>query len=369
LRRILSGARARRLGLVAVLATSLIAAACGGTATSPVQAPPAPHAAATAPAPATTQLPTVRVAMLTTLALGYVPVYAAVRDGSFDRAGVHVVLIPFHNATTALAAVQSGEAQFLCCGAQVVLLAKERGMGQMAIASLQNDAAYFFAMRNDILTKANVGATSPVAQRLALLRGQTLGTAVRGGVIDAMTRNLVHQAGLTVGSAPGDVHLISMGGGGSEIYAALQNRLIAGFLDSGLHSYSAEVNHVGTIVLTARDLPAWQNVVNEVISAPRSYLQSHAAIARAVARGVAEGDALLHQHPNQAAAAVAPMFKGVPAALLTRALQGIAPSTPANGRMSARGWQRAVALAVQAGQLKSPVSVPSGSVWTDAYLK
>ncbi len=143
--------------------------------------------------------------------LGFAPLWVAAKQGFFDRQGLDIQLVLVRGADTAVQALVGGSAYVAIPAPDLVIGSVERGLDLVMIGGLVNG-----------LTHAIMGGKK--YRTYEDLRGTLIGSQTLTSGITFVLRRVLKAKGLEY---PRDYKLISFGGGGPEIFAALSAGQIA----------------------------------------------------------------------------------------------------------------------------------------------
>jgi len=214
--------RARLLSLALGAALVGLSLACGGAAPPGPAAPSAPPAAAPQSAaaagasnpalPAPGEPPVaIRVATCA-VSGGFVQFYTALEGDLFRRYGLEVEPVTIRGSGAALAALSTGEIQFLYCAADATVAGLASGADSKLVAAVLVGAPYVFIARPDVHTVAD-------------LRGKAVGVPRPGDMADKLTRLALQRHGLVPNE---DVAIRPVGGSQPERYQAMVADIVQG---------------------------------------------------------------------------------------------------------------------------------------------
>lgn len=143
--------------------------------------------------------------------LGFGPLWVGWKQGFFDRQGLDIQLVLVRGADTAVQALVGGSAYVAIPAPDLVIGSVERGLDLVMIGGLVNG-----------LTHAIMGGKK--YRTYEDLRGTLIGSQTLTSGITFVLRRVLKAKGLEY---PRDYKLISFGGGGPEIFAALSAGQIA----------------------------------------------------------------------------------------------------------------------------------------------
>ena len=145
--------------------------------------------------------------------------------GFFDRARVKVVSNASNRGTN-IAALGGAGVDIVLGDPGEAMRARSQGFPVKSFIGTVNKYASNVVIRKPVLDRLGVSESSPVAQKIAALRGLRLGTTGPGAAPDALFRWLSLQGGMDPNS---DIRLVPIQGGGPGMLAGLQQNVIDGF--------------------------------------------------------------------------------------------------------------------------------------------
>jgi NitT/TauT family transport system substrate-binding protein len=265
----------RRFASCALLAALLVA--CGGQEA-------ARPAAGGASAPAAAQAPTPVVFVYAAATAGAVPVWLAYEQGLYARYGLDVTLTPIVGTTAALAALISGQAQFVLVGADSLLPALVPNPDMVVVATLNRLLNWRIVARPEVRTAAD-------------LRGKRVGIGRYGDAPHVFAQQALERLGLDPNR---DVAFLQIGEPGARV-AALQS----GAIDATLFpppAYVPLVEQGYPVVTNLADLGMATAGLSVVTS--RDFLEQRPAVVEALVKGLVHGIAVFKQDPAASKAAL-----------------------------------------------------------------
>jgi NitT/TauT family transport system substrate-binding protein len=166
----------------------------------------------------------VRVA-ITSYGFLFVPVFAAKELGYFDAEGLDVEIINTGSAPKAYAALAGGNVEFLVASPVAGFRARAAGLDSLIVGAVTSQYASNIVVSGEWAKARKLTATSSYAERLAALKGITIGTVDRGGGVDQLIHFLAKEAKLN----PQTDMEIPVIGAGEAMLAAFSRGRIQGF--------------------------------------------------------------------------------------------------------------------------------------------
>ncbi|WP_173934611.1 ABC transporter substrate-binding protein [Chelativorans sp. Marseille-P2723] len=145
--------------------------------------------------------------------------------GFFAEAGIKVNSNASNRGTN-IAALQGGGVDIVLGDPGEALRARAQNLKVRIIAKMVGRYASHVVLKNAVLTERGVTEASPVADKIAALKGLKLGTTGPGAAPDALFRYLASLGGMDPNT---DFQLVPIQGGGPGVLAALQQGVIDGF--------------------------------------------------------------------------------------------------------------------------------------------
>jgi len=293
------------------------------------------------------------------------PVFIAEAAGYMAEEGIDLELFEVESGALGIAALVSGQVQIFDADPFQAVELRRQGKQILFIYNLTKRVTLDLVMHPEVARAKNLSRTTPIAQRLAALRGLKLGITRPGAATDVYMRYYLKRAGM---DPDRDVQLVSIGGGG-PLLAALRTRQIDAFHLSAPTPYVAEQDGYGVVIVkaSAGDVPELDGIVYTGIAVHNVYANQNPEVLRRWVRAVARGYRLMRTDP---AAAVTHLRKYVARdpALLARVLPEIIPGLSEDGRMSEPLVQKTLDFLFGIGEIRSKPSAKEGILWTNRFL-
>jgi ABC-type nitrate/sulfonate/bicarbonate transport system substrate-binding protein len=178
--------------------------------------------------------------------LSFLPLVAARAMDSFKDQQLHAEFASIRGGDPAtLAALDSGDIDFAATGSDTALEAIGKGQPFQIIYSLMSQVTLEMVVSKDLFERAHVNIAAPLKQRIATLKGMTIGVSAIGGAQDRAVRWLVAQGGLD----PQHDLKIAMVGAPPAIQAALEHQQVDGFILSPPEGELAEAGATGHVLI------------------------------------------------------------------------------------------------------------------------
>lgn len=155
----------------------------------------------------------------------FVPLFVAKELGHFDAEGLDVEIINTGSAPKAYAALAGGNVDFLVASPVAGFRARAAGLDSLIVGAVTSQYASNIVVSGEWAKARKLSAASSYAERLAALKGITIGTVDRGGGVDQLIHFLAKEAKLN----PQTDMEIPVIGAGEAMLAAFSRGRIQGF--------------------------------------------------------------------------------------------------------------------------------------------
>lgn len=347
--------------------------------TSPATTPPAPTAAAVAPTaapkpttpPAPTQAPAkaqiAKIKMVqSSPGFAFAPIYVAREQKFFEDEAIDLDWQVVAGDPLATTAVQSGEVQFAGMSGHSLLLAVEKGFELSMVSATTVALTQELAARKDWMEKKGVTVKSPLADKLAALKGARIGVGTASGLPNWLVRYLVQSSGINPDT---DVEFIVVGQAASRVAALRENRVdlfVGGVPDPEV----AEQEGAGVVYLKMGDeVPIFRTFIDDGVTAKRDWLTQNAAVTERVCRALGRAcNVLATDLPRSKASLKTSLPQTNPQALDLVLDQEAKIVFGADGRMSEDMWKNTVTVFKTSGAVKDVPTTAEGTMWSNKFL-
>jgi NitT/TauT family transport system substrate-binding protein len=266
----------------------------------------------------------------------YIPIYYALDAGYFRDAGLDVQIVTGGTATTAFAAMISGEAGFAVADPMYVPISQEKGGETRVVAQVVGRIAVWGVVKDPSLQ----------VDSAASLRGRRIATHQKPMTAYTYTVQLLRDAGLDPDK---DVTLVT-GAPGSEIAA-----LMAGQADV---MFSLEPNTSRVVLQGGKIIYSFPEVLGDQIftalMTKDSFVKQNRTMVENVVRALQRALNDLHADSDKGLPAGKKFFPQIEEPVLRAALRRIATENvlPQSVLVSNESWNKAVKVRIDAGDLK-----------------
>ena len=305
---------------------------------------------------------TVRIGQATTT-LGFLPIWAARAFDTFPAQQLALTWAQISGGDPAtLAALDSGDIDLAATGSDSVLDAAAKGLPYQIVYSLMSKMSLVLTVSQALVKRTGIAADRPVKDRIASLKGATVGVAVLGGAQDRTVRWLAAQGGLDPRK---DIQVAQIGSP-TALGAALENGRIDAFMLSAPEGQIAEAGGYGRILIDPNlDVPGLHGMPSLVVVARSD--ANEAAQRRIVAslRALNAGSqALLADLDAGADRIGAKFYPKLPGKVMRDSIHALADGIKDDGLMNAGRAKILVDFVVQSGR----VPPKDATFWTDRYV-
>jgi NitT/TauT family transport system substrate-binding protein len=257
----------------------------------------------------------------------YGPLYLAAQNRYFEMAGLAPEVIVMGGGAKAISAVIAGSAQIYAGAPFELINAVERGQHLVAFAEVMDRVMINLVMRSDTATRLGVSLSSPVASRIAALRGLKLGISSPKSSGEGLYRNLLRRGKL---DADRDVDIVPVGAGGAALAAFLAGQVDM-YTFSSPFSEQAVARGPGIVLfdLSSGEIPEYADYPYITLIAREDWLRDHADTAQRVVRALAQALSFLHAHPDEAKTSLQGVFPKIEAPLFAAAFAASLRAYPA----------------------------------------
>ncbi len=237
--------------------------------------------------------------------LVYSAVYVAVAQ--MPDFGLDGSILFFRGGAEAMAALFSSNSQVYIGPPSTAMKAIAQGQDLRVFGAIIGDVPEQLVIQGDIARKKGITAAMPVAQRIAALRGLTIGTSPPGSAPYQVLRYIMSAEKFT---ADRDLTIAPLGDTG-PLLAALEQKRIDGFIYSQPAADIATANFDGVIVvdLAKGEYPALRDILYHTLVGKTDWLAADPDRAARVVASFAKAIRLMRDDPAKAKAAIRPYFK------------------------------------------------------------
>ena len=317
------------------------------------------------------ELPEVRI-LVSVPNLAFSAIWVAEQLNFFEAEGVRATIVVAGGGSPCLSAVVGRSAEFCAVSSEGMILARLAGAPLIAIQVHSRNLTLGVTVRREIVDRFGLSRESPLEDRLKVLTQlETIGVTSPGAASHQIMKFLVRK----IGGDPEKLKFVFLGAAG--LPSSLVNNVIDAFAQSPPTGEGTEAVGRGYVLipLARGEVPELTNYPYEVLVARSDSVRQNPEVARAVARAISRGGALIRKQPEQAKAALRShrLFNSerLDQAVFDLAFSMIADAMPLWGDMTEEGWQKVIDFATGAGLIEDPMKTPSaaeGVLWTNQFV-
>ena len=287
------------------------------------------------------------------------PVFLADTHGYYRQHGLAATVLQLNGSTVTSAALESANIEFEVTGAAPFLLSVAKGLPFVAIAALNAGFTSQLVVSTRYLADHPVPAGASLAQRVAVIRGATMGMVSSTDI--ATARYLLQYAGLPLS----DFRPVKVQNQVAGV-AALQHGKVDALILSPPQSFEAEAQGFGRIVLNTRDVPPLGAVPYDVAATTRAYARAHPGVVKAFLAALEEALDEVASRSPQVLSYERTRYPTLPPAVVKHTLDFIrlTPYQP----MEARQWRGLETFLAFSGQLQPRYTAEEGRDWTNRFM-
>jgi NitT/TauT family transport system substrate-binding protein len=292
--------------------------------------------------------------------IGFTTVEVAQAEGYFKEQGVSVKKQVLGGSSTAFAALQSGDIQFVTASSTALLNARASGVPLMAVAGLDYGVSMQLLASNDWIEAHDLSPDQPLETVMKGLEGAALG--VISTTVEVYYDYLMQAADVD----PEGFTYISLDGVSAAL-AALEHNQIDAFLLSPPSTFFAQEQGSGTIIASLSSVPELREMTYDILVVTSDYAEENPDVVESVATAMAMANNVMANDPESVLHVEKEHYPKMAEDVLLQSLKYVT-FTP-DGKMSEEGWEAAKQVAEQLGIDVSSVDVsPSGGVWTNDFI-
>ncbi|MFD7443658.1 ABC transporter substrate-binding protein [Streptomyces sp. NPDC059909] len=294
--------------------------------------------------------------------IGFTTVEVAQEKGYFKKEGVAVQQELLGGSSTAFAALQSGEVQFVTASSTALLNARVKDVPLQAVASLDYGTSLQMLGSNKFVKEHKPSPDQSVETTMKQLEGGTLGVVSTTDV--TYYRYLMDRAGV----GPDKYKIITVKSHAAGV-AALDHSQIDAFLLSPPSTYFAESQGKAKIIAKLHDVPDLRDMTYDILVTSTSYAESHPDVVKSVARAMAQSDKIMGSDPEAVLAIEREHYPEMSDEVLLDSLKYV--NFPPDGKMTQERWEKVRDLA-RLSDVPGAADVdlePDKGTWTNRYLE
>lgn len=291
--------------------------------------------------------------------IGFSTVDIAIHQGFFKKQGVQVTETLMGGSSQANAALQGGSLQFTTASSSALLLARQKSVPLLSVASLDYGVPLQLVVANQWLKDHGLSTSQPIADRIRGLKGSKL--AAISATDKAFMQLLLKEASLSAGS----ISEVSVQGG-SQAATTLAHGQADELLTSPPSSLAVVQQGHGSVLLNFKEVPQFRDMAYDLLLTTQDQAKSNPKLVTAVATAMAQADDFMREHPEQALAVEHSHFPNYQESVLKDSLT--IATFAQHGQQTATQWSNAADVFEKTGQVKGNVTAKEGTDWSNKYI-
>ena len=229
----------------------------------------------------------VRIASSTD-SISYIPLYAAQMMGHFKDIGLQVDVMRVDSGPKAMSAVIGGDVDVILGATTTPLAARKAGVDVVFFAPVTTQYSSNILVSRKWADEHKITEKSSYADKLAAMKGLTLGITGPGSGTDQIVRYMAAAAGI---NPDRDMTLVSLGGDGNTMMAALSQGRVDGLAISAPTSTVAIRTFNGAMLFNVGvgEVKSLDGYFQSGFAAQRDWLSKNRVAAVKLAKGVQMG--------------------------------------------------------------------------------
>jgi NitT/TauT family transport system substrate-binding protein len=230
--------------------------------------------------------------------IGWAPMYIAIDQGYFKDEGLDLEVNQFKGGGTTIAALIGDGVNIVTLQPSTGMWASLRGQNVKSFVAMFAQYTQNLVVRREIAVKYRITEDSPLKDRIAALKGLTIGISVAGSAPDQLIRMLVRSGGM---DPDRDVTITPVGSGPTKL-AAYDKKVVDGFLHPSPLPEEAVLNHDGFALITPSkgDVPELNGFLGISLQSKGTWLQAHPELATKVAAAIWKAERFISEKPDAA---------------------------------------------------------------------
>lgn len=293
----------------------------------------------------------------------YEVVSLGIEKGFFADRGIDAEIIGTENEVQAIA---SNSAQFAIGGTVAILSARAAGIDVITMFATMDGLGMNTTFSNALIEKHGLTIDMPINDRVAALKGETIGLTGPLGDDESFFRYFLTAAGL---DPDNDVSFAYIGGTADRV-AAMEAGEIAAYMSSIPSAELGEFRGVGKrmIIPSQEDIPALKGIPYSGVHVMAEYAKANPEIVEAVGHALSDAANFMRDNHAETIEFIQSVYPEYDSQIVNQGMEAIFPAVPENGRMVLQGWQNLAAVSVAAGVLDEMPDVTEEVAWTNKYL-
>ncbi|MBI3091742.1 MAG: ABC transporter substrate-binding protein [Candidatus Tectomicrobia bacterium] len=286
--------------------------------------------------------------------MAFLSLYVSEAKGFFPEAGIDL-RVTLESGAKTMQSLGSGSVEFAGGTVEAAIRAPEGGRRPIIVAAGTSRLPLEIVARREVAPQQGMPQETPLAERLRLLKGRTIGLLHSGDLAHQFLKSALSQAGLDPAR---DVKVLGIGKPGT-LLASLQRRLVDAIIAVPPMSIVPLLRGYGVRLASGplNDFPQFDPFPYAVLLTMEQTTQARPELVRRVVRAWVKGLRFIHEHPEEARQLLKAQFKRADEALIEATLRLMLPGVSKDGRVPLEGLERVQKLLLEGGVLKQPIDL------------
>lgn len=260
-----------------------------------------------------------------TSSMAYIPFYIAQTKGYFKDEGLDVSVVIAGGGPKALAALLSNSVEFALGGATDQINAYKRGQRDVrVVGSIMKGLALAVVMQKDVAAKLGITEKTPLAQRVAAMRGKKVSMTTPGSITDTYMRMLFRSQNLEPDK---DVSLVPVGTADSMLAALRTGTLEVCSCALPLNIVSITEGY-GAPLVDGREFEQYRELLFTSVYTTQQTIEKNPKLVESFVRALTKAAHLVATDPAAAKEATRPFFTKMKPEIFDASWAYILPSVP-----------------------------------------
>jgi NitT/TauT family transport system substrate-binding protein len=285
----------------------------------------------------------------------FYPLVVAQEQGFFKKEGLDVEVISTNGDGPDVDALISGSVQFTVSTPNRLFMAAEQGKRLLAVMNLAERMSIDCAMNKDVADRLKITASTPLDERLKLLKGLTVAGTRPGSFTYLMLVGYARRAGLVPQK---DVQVIGVGGLNAMLPALENGQIAVGCTGSPMPELA--VSRGKAIMFTnnaAGGDPSFNDFLYEMVYALPEYVKAEPDTTRRFLRAlVAATNAVVEKPSVEQLPSLRARYTGLSDEMLVSILDALKPGFSRTGTVTKNAVDKAGAFLVDTGVVAKAAS-------------
>ena len=264
----------------------------------------------------------------------------------------------------AMVALTNNEAQFAGVASTDPIVGWGKGIKTLTVSAFTGALDMQFAARNDWLAKVGLTPKSKLEDKVKALKGIRIGASTIGGGPAQYTRYLATTVGL---DPERDLKILAVGFGAPRM-AALRTNQVDVTVGSAPEADQVEIEGFGKLFIDcASEVDLFKEFPYTVCIVTPKFAAEQPEMVRRVAQTFGEANDMFHTKFGETVDLLKKQFPKIPPLAIERALERARDSYPRGGKMTVKGWENNIKVALALKMIPSAVPSKEGELWTNKF--